>query len=237
MARSVEIPQDIIDNIIEAVGNLNDKCLLKQCTLVSSSFLLPSRKQLFSSITLGNDETCQRIHRFLVQNPVIQAFVRAITLTDHYSYYTFSFPRWMNGISLLALLQLPFGCLQSFSIDLRSDGYLSYPRKWDNFNSELQDALSHIIHSSNLKTLSLKGIRQLPITIFPHIVQLRTLELFSPSPEDFGNVNPSSPASKGEPTASHPVIERCVWRLREDCDRRSDFVRGTRDSLHLLTSH
>jgi hypothetical protein len=52
----VELPQDIIDNIIAAVG-----IVLKQCTLVSSSFLLPSRKQLFSRISLRSDESCQDI--------------------------------------------------------------------------------------------------------------------------------------------------------------------------------
>jgi hypothetical protein len=80
MARSVEIPQDIIDSIIAVVGD--DARLLKQCSLVSSSFLLPCRKQLFSRITLRNDETCKGIHEFLVQNPVIQSFVRAITLNQ-----------------------------------------------------------------------------------------------------------------------------------------------------------
>ena len=60
MTKSVEIPQDIIDNVIVAVGD--DTHLLKQCTLVSSSFLLPSRKQLFSRITLRNDQTCQGIY-------------------------------------------------------------------------------------------------------------------------------------------------------------------------------
>jgi hypothetical protein len=42
MAVSVAIPQDIIDHVIAAVGD--DKPLLKQCALVSSSFLLPGNK-------------------------------------------------------------------------------------------------------------------------------------------------------------------------------------------------
>ena len=36
-----------------------DKGLLKKRSLVSSSFLLPSRKQLFSRVTLRSDRTCQ----------------------------------------------------------------------------------------------------------------------------------------------------------------------------------
>ena len=41
----------------------------------------------------------------------------------------------------------------------------------------MKDALSNIIHSSNLKTLSLNGITEMPITIFLHNVHLTTLEL------------------------------------------------------------
>ena len=70
---SLEIPQDIIDSVIAAVGE--DTRLLKQCALVSSSFLLPSRKQLFSRITLRNDKTCWGIHQFLAQNPILQSSV------------------------------------------------------------------------------------------------------------------------------------------------------------------
>ena len=43
MAKSMDISQDIIDNIISAVGD--DTHLLKQCSLVPSSFLLPSCKR------------------------------------------------------------------------------------------------------------------------------------------------------------------------------------------------
>jgi len=193
--------------------------LLKQCSLVSSSFLLPSRKQLFSRITLRSDETCQGIHRFLVQNPFIQSFVRAITLSDRRSG---NFSQWMNGCngtSLLAILRLPFCCLEFFSINLYSSLRARGPKpwNWNNFSSELKDALSKIILSSNLKTLSLKGIIKVPIT---QIVHLTTLELHSVSVNDFDDENSSSLAGlKGVvPMASHTVIDRCVWRLREGCD-------------------
>ena len=112
MAKSMEIPQDIIDSIIAAVGD--DRRLLKQCSLVSSSFLLPSRKHLFSRIILRNDKACQGIHQLLVQNPAIQPCVRAITLMDR---WIGEFPQWMNSTSLPAI-RLLFGCLECFSINL-----------------------------------------------------------------------------------------------------------------------
>jgi hypothetical protein len=224
MEKSLEISQDIIDNVIAAVGD--DRCLLKRCALVSFSFLLPSRKQLFSRITLRSDQTCQGIHQFLIQNPVIQSFVRTITLTDGGPWRResqageFKFPDWINGTSLLAILRLPFSRLERFSICGRRCRDWNFNRKniscwdWNSFSSELKDALSNIIHSSTIKTLSLKVITNVPITFFLHIVHLTTLEL-ALSPTDFCNENSNSLtwiASNGvAPIVSHTVIDRCVW--------------------------
>ena len=233
MAKSMEIPQDIIDNVIAAVGD--DKRLLKQCSLVSSSFLLPSRKQLFSSITLRSDRYCQRIHQFLVQNPAILSSVRAINLTEYIDSMDRERPlecQWMNSTSLLAILRLPFFCLECFSINVLQDYWGLKPWNWNTFNSEMNDALSNIIHSSNLKTLSLKGITGMPTTFFHHIFHLTTLELHSVSPEDFRYVNSSSlthGASMGvAPTSPHPVIDRCIWHLKEYFEYRSEHASGTR---------
>ena len=223
MAKSIDIPQDIIDNVIAAVGD--DKRLLKQCALVSSSFLLPSRKQLFSRISLGSDQTCRRIHQLLVQNPVIQSFVRTIILTEDAKIASWGSEtsEWMNGTSLLAILRLPFCCLERFSIIVCRDDWVWYPWNWNSFSSEVKDALSNIIHSSTLKSLSLSGITKVPISFFLHIVHLTTLELHSLSPNDFGGENSRSltrAASKGvAPMASHSVIDRCVWRFGEEHSR------------------
>ena len=117
----------------------------KNAPLVSSSFLFPSHKQLFSRVTLGSDRTCQRIHQFLVQNPVIQFFI--ITGKGAGS----TNPEWTNGASLLS-----FRCLEDFLIIVRRDVWNYRNWNWNLFNSELKDALSNIIHSYTLKTLSLR---------------------------------------------------------------------------------
>jgi hypothetical protein len=202
MANSVAIPQDIIDNVIAAVGY--DKNLLRQCALVSYSFLLPSRKQLFSKIYLRGDQASQRLHQCLVQNPVIQSFVRKITITRCQS----------NSTSVLAILRIPFSCLESFSIDL----WDFQAWNWDSFSSELKDALSNIIHSSTLKTLSLRRVVNVPINVFG-IVHLMRLELDSLSPGHFNGERSSSltvAVSNGvATTASHTEIDQCVWSFRE----------------------
>ena len=201
MVKLVEIPQDIIESVIAEVGD--DTRLLKQCSLVSSSFLLPSRKQLFSRIALRNDQTCKGIHQLLVQNPVIQPFVRIITLEESNEGYEF-----LNGTSLPAILRLPFRRLECFTIWNSGRKFWH----WNSFSSELKDALSNIIHSSSLKTLSLETITDLPITFFLQIVHLTTLELLSFYPIDFDDESSSLLTSKGVA----PVIDRCMWYVRRE---------------------
>ena len=212
MAKSMDIPQDIIDNVIEAVGD--DRPLLKQCALVSSSFLLPSRKKLFSKISIGSDQSCQRIHQILVQNPAIQSSVRTITLNvkSKVACWDFNPSQWMNNSTeLLAILRLQFCCLECFSIVSRENW------NWNKFSSEMKDALSNIMHSSTLKSLSITRITELPITFFLYNVHLPALELFSITPHDFDGESSSSlmlAASKGvAPQAM--AIDRCMWSFGE----------------------
>ena len=223
MAKSVEIPQDIIDIIIAAVGD--DTCLLKQCSLVSSSFLLPSRKQLFSRVTFSSNQNCQEIHQFLVQNPVIQSSIRAITLFEYG--WDKRNTEWIHGASILAILRLPFRCLDCFSINASPDHRTPGPWNWNKFSSELKDALSNIIYSSNLKTLSLEGITNLPTTFFLPIVHLTTLRLISDSLNDYHYIHPNY-ATQAVSNGVVSVVDRCIWRLRKDSGYRPLSSRGTR---------
>jgi hypothetical protein len=200
MANSVEIPQDIIDIVIAAVGN--DKPSLKQCALVSSSFLLPSRKQLFSSIRFGyDDEACQRLPQFLIQNPVIRSFVRRINASHSWGSKTFD-------KLLLAILQLPFCHLEEFLLSYRFWKVVN----WSDFSGELKDALSTLIHSPTLKILHLKYIDNVPISLFLGIDHLTKLVLSSVSFNYSDGEQPSSLTPKGVATmASHTVVDQCVW--------------------------
>ena len=218
MAKSMDIPQDIIDNVIAAVGD--DKRLLEKYALVSSSFLLPCRKRLFSKISIGSEQSCQRIHQVLVQNPAIQSFVRTIALNEAHMVASFGSLNWMNGTSLLAILRLRFCFLECFSIITCRDEWVWHPWNWNRFSCEVKEALSNIIHTPTLKTLSLTGVLNVPTTFFCRIVHLTTLELDSLSPNDFVGEDSSSltrAASKEvAPVTSHSVIDRCVWRFRVD---------------------
>ena len=189
MASSVVIPQDIIDNIIDAV----DYRSLETCALVSSSFLLPSRKRLFSSVFLVTAPACQRLHQFLVENPVVQSFVRCITICWG---YRSDFDTSQS--SLISILRLPFCYLKSFSMERHSN--------WNNYSSELKVALSNITHSPTLETLNFSELDNMPIALLQdvHLTQL-TLQSISP----LFDGKQSSVALE----ASRTVVDRCEWKF------------------------
>ena len=202
----VTIPQDIIYNIIEAVANGGyNRSLLKECALVSSSFLLPCRKYLFSNLYLRRDQTCQKLHQFLVENPVVQSFVRSIAI----ELYHLKLP---NCKSLIAFLRLPFCCLESFSIT--GNAWFQAPLNWNNLSSELKDTLSSAIHASTLKTLYLTRI-SVPISMLFLGTNLTKLELTDVLSNEFdgersGLLTPGT--SEGvATTAPHTVVDHCVW--------------------------
>ena len=203
----VAIPLDIIYNIVEAIGD--DESLLKACALVSSSFLLPCRKQLFSRLYLTHVQVCQGLHQVLVENPVLQSFVRSITV-DLYE------P--LNCASLIAILRLPFCSLEDFSIASNVVGS-QVPLNWNDFSSELKDTLSTIIHSSTLKTLHLDEI-SVPTMLF-HGINLTKLELSDLSPNEFDVkqskllTQPEAAPEGMETTTPHTVIDQCVWNYFE----------------------
>jgi hypothetical protein len=207
MAISVEIPQDIIVSIIAAVDDDYDGIrLLKTCALVSSSFLLPSRKRLFSRLNLQSEHACQTIHQFLAKNPVVQSFVRSITVDWGYR----TTPLQMNRTSLFCFLRLSFCCLESFSITLRSRS------NWSDFSGELKGALLTIIYLPTLKILYFAGMN-VPIMLFQGIY-LTKLVLHDVLPQFDLDCNKPRPltcaASEGVATkASHTVIDECVWRF------------------------
>ena len=212
MAKSMEIPQDIIDSVIEVIRN--DKPLLKKCSLVSSSFLIPSRKHLFSRITLRSEDSSWGIHQLLLQNPFILPCVKTITMDGNI------YSDWVHSTSLLVIFQLPFRCLEHFFITLprydfqwdSMDWNDAVSWDWNYFSNRLKDALWNIMLSSTLKTLALDGITNLPISFFLYIGPLRTLELEALTPNDFSEEYPSVLTRQ----VSNGVIDRCVWRFGKE---------------------
>lgn len=68
------IPQEIIANIVE---NINDN-LLRTCSLVSRSFLYPSRKRLSARIRLRAVRQCLGLLSLFVKYPYIQSYIKTL---------------------------------------------------------------------------------------------------------------------------------------------------------------
>ena len=214
----VAIPQDIIYYIIEAVSD--DRRSLRECALVSTSFLLPCRKHLFSKLQVSLNgyhdhgpygicqlepgEKLERLHQLLVENPVLQSFVKSITIEPRNRSF-----EW-NCTPLIAILRLPFCSLESFSIH-------PGPMKWNDFSNELKDTILTIIHSSTIKTLCVEHAL-VPIVLFLGL-NLTKLELTTYWPNEFVGkqsrlltLAASDSDSEGvatTTTASHTVVDHC----------------------------
>ena len=106
----------------------------------------------------------------------------------------------MDSRSLLAILRLPFRCLESFSIDLWFPSIFSG-------ELELKSMLSNIIHSSTLETLYFNNVSPLPLLG----VHLRTLTLEGIWPNEirFEKSDPSTLAAS-ENLAFDTVIDQCI---------------------------
>jgi hypothetical protein len=172
------IPQDIIETVIEKISP-NDRETLKQCSLVSQSFLAPSQKPLFAVVYLTKGRIdCQRLHRLLVHSPHIAAYVRELhVIVSSDPPYFRGTRKWVYGEETFPrLLQALKPWLRSFSLSVKYDSL-----NWNRFRSELQSALLDLLTSPNLISVRLTSIcaNQFPIAIFGKFKQLKRLGFLS----------------------------------------------------------
>ena len=81
---SFSIPTDVIHDIVDAI---EDREALRQCALVAKSFLIPSRKRLFTDIHVRCSAQSERLYSVLVHNPNIQGYIKSCI----------SLMRWQSG--------------------------------------------------------------------------------------------------------------------------------------------
>jgi hypothetical protein len=107
------------------------------------------------------------------------------------------------------MLQLPFPCIQVFSID----GFRCFPDfpRWGGLDDELTDAISNLIHSTTLQTLDIQFLAHVPFSLFQGMGHLKRLDLnfawpcwFEEdlvAPRDLGGVE--------------TVVDECIWYFWE----------------------
>ena len=76
------IPQEVIDNIIDELRG--DNTTLKQCTMVSRSFHLPCRGNIFCIVKLDADIEIIRLHHLLASTPRIAGDIRELEVSVIY---------------------------------------------------------------------------------------------------------------------------------------------------------
>jgi hypothetical protein len=161
-------PQELIDNII---GNIevDEKYLLRTLSLVSRSFLYPSRKKLFAKIALIRQERSHGLLSVFTQHQYIQSSVRHLDI--HYQ-GSHCGPGPIHEPTLLSLLRLPLLSLRTLVLHLDSE------LRWPKLSSDLRDALSDMIHSPSLTSFELIRAVHIPTTLFLGLKRVRSLNLY-----------------------------------------------------------
>jgi hypothetical protein len=181
MVQQPSIPQDIIDHIIESVPS-HDTYLLRTCTLVSRSFLYPSRKRLFADIKLGTQEQLLALLDVLVKHPYVQSYVKILQIDNpipsiQYGRRYSKINRMKTENTLLSVLRLPMRSIESLCLRFSS---------YHEPSGNLIETLSDLIRSPSFTSLTLYNAL-VPTELFLDLNGVRSLHLSHVRLNDIGN--------------------------------------------------
>jgi hypothetical protein len=178
----VPIPQDIIDTVIGELS-FNDIDTLKQCSLVSHSFLASSQKLLFSMVYFRAGYAVRapfrQLHYLLNHSPHIISYIRelhVIVISDTPHLHSL-YGEWLfNDETFWFILQILTPSLQSFSLVARE-----HELAWACFPFKLQSSLLDLFISPNLTSVRLINIctDRFPIETLSKLKQLKRLGIVS----------------------------------------------------------
>jgi hypothetical protein len=178
-------PQEIIDKTIDELSD--DETTLQQCSTVSRSFHISSRRHLFFSINLFSVQKIVLFHRLLLRTPDIGRNVREIRLTvgDHWGGIIGSadserqivdMEKYVATSSLLADIFPFLPCIKSF---IWLNGV-----SWNELPSNLRLALVTLFQSPSLTTIDISDVTDFPLSVL-HVASpvkrlaLRAVQLHS----------------------------------------------------------
>ena len=171
------LPLDVIGNIIESLVEDIDEGLdyVKACSLVCHSFLPLCRAHIFSSITIkvagntGSSDSDERYYsntteafgQLVLETPEIARSIRNlyIIIVDPRSQSGHLFNQVPQNLTRLQLLSLSRWC----TVD------------WNNISSSMQHSLLNLVHIPTLSHLSLKRIKNFPISHLDTCTNLKQL--------------------------------------------------------------
>jgi hypothetical protein len=170
-------PQEIIDKIIDELSF--DHHTLKQCSTVSRSFCVPSRRHLFYSISFITMKTVILFHRLLIRTPDIARNVRRVQvgLYDYYRHGTVDGEPGEGGNAkrletntLLAEVFASMSCVKTFGWRAAA--------VWDKLSCDLRSALVKLFHC-NLTTIKLANLDGFPLSVLHIVSPVKELKLTS----------------------------------------------------------
>jgi hypothetical protein len=168
--------QELIDVILDELSS--DGATLKQCSTVSRSFHLSSRRHLFCFIELNTIQMVIRLHRLLISSPDIVSNIHKLEVgLSHYQGNTdengslVGVKDWFRSSTLLANVLEILPCVQT--LVWRSSF------NWDEVSSELQSALVKLFQSPSITTIDISYVIGLPLSAFHIVSPVKKLELYS----------------------------------------------------------
>jgi hypothetical protein len=180
------LPFDIINLIIDIVGENKDTDLLKELALVSHSFLQICSKHLFATVELHDADPIRRVAsskkgfvKLLKSRPEVVKYICELTYTlnyDHLQFLPLQSPHLDsdNDDNLLSpilpnfLRTIPhLNCLKIDASEL----------DWNSLNSSLTSAFLHLMHLPTLNHLDLSYIHNFPLSSLTSSVNLLRLDI------------------------------------------------------------
>jgi hypothetical protein len=165
------MPQELIDKFIDDLWFERDTGALKTLSQTSRLFLHRCRRHLFAHIRLSSANSPSRsqciarkaknLEEVLVREPDIANYVQILFLL---------FPIFDNAeVHIISQLLLRFSMISKFSL------YAPAPHDWTFLSPELQAVISRLAYSPKMKTFSLYGIYNFPISFFASCTNITEL--------------------------------------------------------------
>jgi hypothetical protein len=171
-------PQEIIDKTIAELSD--DETTLQQCSTVSRSFHIPSRRHLFFFIELCTIQKVALFHRLLIRTPEIGRNVRKLRLKigEHWNAIMDNpegkIVDMKNSFATINLLVDIFSflpCIKSFTW---------YNRViWDELPSNFRLALVTLFQLPSLTTIDISDVTDFPLSVLHVVSPVKRLALQS----------------------------------------------------------
>lgn len=165
--------QDIIDCVVEHLKD--DSIHLKTCAQVSHSFLIPSRRHLFFTVSLDQPSSSQRLYDVLTCEPELALLIRQLHVTNS-NIKLFDQPVWFAiEKSLPGILRMVHHVQMMQFCDFLKSGEERV--SWDGLSIELQSVFVERLQSPSLVELGIEQIINIPFSVVRHFTHLTRLSL------------------------------------------------------------